>query len=141
MNKEKVLALFHEANFIKELGIEPLEMERGYLKTRLVLKPMHLQQHSFIHAAVLAALADHTAGGAATTLVKDEEEVLTIEFKINFLKPATGRELYCESTVLRAGKNIIVAESNVYSDKSGKEKLLAKAIVTLTAVPKTRIRA
>lgn len=140
MNKDKVLALFEDANFIKEVGIKPLNIERGFLKTSLDIKPMHLQQHNFIHAAVLAAIADHTAGGAATTLVKDDEEVLTIEFKINFLKPATGDKLYCEAKVIRGGRNIIVAESDVYSNKGGRDTLLAKAIVTLTAVSQTRIK-
>ncbi|GAB4443712.1 MAG: PaaI family thioesterase [bacterium] len=134
MYKEKVLALFEDAKFIKQLGIKALVVEKGYLKTSLLIEPFHLQQHNFIHAAVLAAMADHTAGAAATTLIKDDQEVLTIEFKINFLKPATGRVLYCESKVIRGGKTIIVAESDVYSDKSGVDKLLAKAIVTLTPV-------
>lgn len=140
MNKDKVKALFEDANFIKELGLKPLDIDKGFLKTSLIIEPMHLQQHNFIHAAVLAAIADHTAGGAATTLVKDDEEVLTIEFKINFLKPATGNELYCEAKVIRGGKSIIVAESDVYSDKSGRDKLLAKAIVTLTPVTGSRIK-
>ncbi len=140
MNKNKVTALFEEANFIKGVGIKPVVIEKGFLKTTLVIEEKHLQQHNFIHAAVLAAIADHTAGGAATTLVRDDQEVLTIEFKINFLKPATGEHLFCESKVIRAGKTIIVAESDVYSDKSGRDSLLAKAIVTLTPVEASKLK-
>jgi len=140
MNKDKVLALFEDANFIKKLGVKALEVEKGFMKTSLVIQPSHLQQHNFIHAAVIAALADHTAGAAATTLINDDQEVLTIEFKINFLKPAIGNTIYCESKVLRGGKTIIVAESNVYSDITGQEKLLAKAIVTLTPVTQNKLK-
>lgn len=139
MNKDKVIALFEDATFIKELGIKPLEIEKGYIKTSLTVKPIHMQQHKFIHAAVIAAIADHTAGAAATTLVDNNKELLTIEFKINFLKPGIGDTLYCESKVIRGGKTIIVVESNVYSDKTGADILLAKAIVTLTPVNKIQI--
>lgn len=100
----------------------------------MLIKPLLLQQYNFIHAAVLAAIADHTAGAAATTLIKDEQEVLTIEFKINFLRPGKGKEIFCNSKVLKDGKNIIVAESDVYIEEKDKEKLLAKAIVSLAVV-------
>lgn len=139
MNKEKVLALFEDANFIKSIGIKPIKIEEGFLKTKLEIKPFHLQQHQFVHAAVLAAMADHTAGAAGTTLIDDDEEVLTIEFKINFLRPASGNKLYCNANVIRAGKMIIVAESEVYSKESGKDKSFAKAIVTLAVVKKSKI--
>lgn len=134
MNKKKVLALFEDANFIREVGIEAIHVEKGSVKTRLFIKPLHLQQHNFIHAAVLAAISDHTAGAAATTLIKDDQEVLTIEFKINFLRPGKGTEIFCHSKVIKDGKNIIVAESDVYIEHGDKEKLLAKAIVSLAVV-------
>lgn len=139
MNKEKVIALFEDANFIKELGIKPLEVKKGYVKTSVAVKPLHMQQHNFIHAAVIAAIADHSAGAAGTTLIDNNKELLTIEFKINFLKPGVGNTLYCESKVIRGGKTIIVAESNVYSDTTGADILIAKAIVTLTPVNKNQI--
>lgn len=139
MNKKKVLDLFEDANFVKTLEIIPLEIQEGFLKTKLEIKPFHLQQHNFIHAGVISTISDHTAGAVATTLIQDDEEVLTIEFKINFLRPAYGDVILCESKVLRSGTSIIVAESDVYSEKYGKEKLFAKAIVTLHVVKKNKI--
>lgn len=139
MNREKVLALFESANFIKSIGIKPVRFKEGFLKTKLEISPYHLQQHHFIHAAVIAAIADHTAGAAGTTLINDDEEVLTIEFKINFLRPAMGKKLYCDSKVIRAGKTVIVVESEVYSRDYGKQKIFAKAIVTLAIVKKSKI--
>lgn len=132
--KKKTEKIFEDANFIKELGFEIKNIEPGLCETEVKIKDKHRQQHDFIHAGVVATLADHTAGGAATTLVKENQEVLTIEFKINFLRPAAGEKLRCLSKVLRAGKNVIVAESDVYSYLMGAEKLVGKAIVTLTAV-------
>lgn len=93
-----------------------------------------MQQDNFIHAGVLATLADHTAGMASLSLVPTNQIVLTIEFKINFLRPAFGNALRCRATVLKYGKSITVTESEVYTINSGEEKLVAKASVTIANV-------
>jgi uncharacterized protein (TIGR00369 family) len=84
---------------------------------------------------VQATIADHTAGGAAGTLAAEGDLVLSVEFKINFLRPALGERLRCRSTVLRHGKTLTVAESEVYAQRDRNEKLVAKAMVTLALVP------
>ncbi|HEY2915519.1 MAG TPA: PaaI family thioesterase, partial [Candidatus Angelobacter sp.] len=43
--------------------------------------------------------------------VSGKKDVLTVEFKINYLRPAIGDRLRCTATVLRAGKTVIVAEA------------------------------
>ncbi len=129
----KTEKIFEDANFIRQLGVNILKIEKGYCETEIEIKDFHKQQHNFIHAGVIATLADHTAGAAATTIAKPDEEVLTIEFKINFLRPADGEKIRCESRLIREGKKIMVAESDVFSLKGGIEKSVAKAIVTLTA--------
>ena len=67
---------------------------------------------------------------------RSNEMVLTAEFKINLLRPALGDRLRCRATVLKAGRTLIVAESEVYAVRDGKEKLVAKATVTLAPVEK-----
>ena len=63
-------------------------------------------------------------------------QVLTVEFKINLLRPAQGDRLRCRAKVLRAGRTIIVSESEVFAVKDGSEKMTAKATVTLAVVRK-----
>jgi uncharacterized protein (TIGR00369 family) len=46
------------------------------------------KQHGLIHAGVLTTMADHTSGCAARSVVGLEHDVITVEFKINFLRPA-----------------------------------------------------
>ena len=60
------------------------------MRSALEVGGRHLQQDTFIHAGVLATMADHTAGAAAGTLVDIEEIVLTAEFKVSLLRPAVG---------------------------------------------------
>jgi uncharacterized protein (TIGR00369 family) len=127
----KVRHIFDNAPFIADLGAQLTAIEDGWCETRLVPAKRHQQQHGRIHAGVLATLADHTAGCAARGAVGIDQDVLTVEFKINFLRPAVADRLRCRSYVLRAGKALVVAESEIYAEKHSQEKLVAKAMVTL----------
>ncbi len=131
-NLSSAQEMFSRAPFIRQLGMTLKDYREGWAETHLAKRDEHLQQHGFIHAAVVTAMADHTAGVAATTLLEPSEQVLTLEFKVNFLRPATGTALRCRSETLRKGKAVAVVESWVYSlDRDGGEKLCAKATITL----------
>jgi uncharacterized protein (TIGR00369 family) len=132
--RQKVETIFKTANFIQDLGIEVVKIEPGKIETELLIQPKHLQQDTFVHAGVQATMADHTSGAAAGSLMAADEIVLTVEFKINLLRPCIGQKLICRAQVLRAGKTITVSESEVYAVDNGKEKLCAKATVTLALV-------
>jgi uncharacterized protein (TIGR00369 family) len=130
----------YSRGFIADLGLEAVRFERGFLESRLIVQPRHRQQDHYIHAGVLAAMGDHTAGYAAFTLVSEEYRILTIEFKINFLAPAYGQALVCQSRILREGKQILVGESEVYDQRRDGANLAAKAMVTLMAVHQNKIK-
>ena len=131
---ERVRKVFDAAPFLGYLGVEVREAGEGVCETSLALQRHHLQQTGVAHAGVLATIADHTAGGAALTVLPEGKGIVSIEFKINLLRPADGERLRCRAIVLKPGRNISVVESEVYSVKSGTEKLAAKATVTLAIV-------
>jgi uncharacterized protein (TIGR00369 family) len=131
--------IFRRAAFIDNLGIRLKDLGEGWCESVLTIMPGHLQQDGFVHAGVQATMADHTAGGAAGTLAAEGELVLTVEFKINFLRPARGEHLRCRAVVLRRGRTLHVAESEVYVQRDGNEKLVAKAMVTLALAPASPI--
>jgi uncharacterized protein (TIGR00369 family) len=127
---ENVSRIFYLANFVRDLDIRLEKAGNGACETSLVVQERLRQQHGFVHGGVVATLADHTAGGAARS-VSGNRDVLTVEFKINFLRPATGDRLRCVGTVLRAGKTAIVAEALVFCNNSNDEQLVAKLTETL----------
>jgi uncharacterized protein (TIGR00369 family) len=127
---ESVKNIFYQANFIRDLDIRLDKVSEETCETSLVVQERLRQQHGFVHGGVIATMADHTAGGAARS-VSGDKDVLTVEFKINYLKPAVGDRLRCSATVLRAGKTVIVAEALVYATNAGKETLVAKLTETL----------
>ncbi|XXS67769.1 PaaI family thioesterase [Sorangium sp. So ce131] len=132
---ERTRALFDATPFLRHLGAELVRCEPGRCEARLRVAPWQLQQDGFIHAGVQATLADHTAGAAAGTLLAADEVVLTVELKINLLRPALGEELRCAAVVLRPGARITVAEAEVFARRGAEEKLTAKAMITLTSAP------
>jgi uncharacterized protein (TIGR00369 family) len=133
---ENVSRIFYLANFVRDLDIRLEKAGDGTCETSLVVQERLRQQHGFVHGGVVATLADHTAGGAARS-VSGNRDVLTVEFKINFLRPATGDRLRCVGTVLRAGKSAIVAEALVFCNNSDEEQLVAKLTETLFVVQET----
>jgi uncharacterized protein (TIGR00369 family) len=134
---DRVREIFYSANFVRDLDIRLDKFAEGICETSMVVQERMRQQHGFVHGGVIATLADHTAGGAARS-VSGEKDVLTVEFKINYLRPAIGDRLRCTASVLRGGKTVIVAEALVYAGNAEKETLVAKLTETLFVVGDTQ---
>jgi len=138
MNDAKIghlKTIFERAQFIGLLGIELIAFGDGWCETRVDVTPTLEQQHGFVHAGVLMTLADHTCGGAASTMAPEGQDVITVENKISFLRPATGAVLFCRGEVLRAGKRLIFTEGEVTIERDGKRVVVAKASSTLAVIP------
>lgn len=125
---------FNDAPFIAHLGIKLSDLGPGWCEARLDLEPWHLQQTRVVHAGVIATLADHCAGAAASTLLAEGEHVVSVEFKINLLRSARGERLHCRADVLKRGQTLTVVESLVYSETRSKRDLVAKLNATMAVV-------
>ena len=126
--------------FIEFCGFQVSNIEKGFLESTLEIKENHKTQDNFIHAGLIATMSDHTAGYAAYTLVPDDIRILTIEFKINFLKPAYGNALKCKSEIISHGKQIIVAQSTVLDIRDTYEKMVSKSTITLMAIDAHKLK-
>jgi uncharacterized protein (TIGR00369 family) len=120
--------------FIEYCGFKAVDIKRGRVESALHVADHHRQQDGFVHAGVMAAMADHTAGYAGFTTIDDARRILTVEFKINFLRPASSRVLKCIGQVIREGNSLIVAEAEVYDVREKGSVLCAKALLTQAAV-------
>ncbi len=130
-HKPAIDPIFEASHFTKEVGIVLLEAARGRCRTELTIETRHLQHSQVVHAGVLATMADQTAGGAAYSTAPPGTNPLTIEFKLNLLRPAAGQKLVCEAEVLKSGRLISVVESEVWAITGDQSKLVAKATVTI----------
>ena len=132
--RETVADIFRRAAHVQALGIELKDLGPGWCETHLDVKPRHLQQTGVVHAGVLATLADHSAGAAGSTVLAPDQYLLTVEFKINLLRAATAPRLWCRAQVLKPGRRITVAESEVFAAMETETRLVAKATVTMAVL-------
>lgn len=132
--RQKVQELFQQAHFMTYLGVQLVDIGAGWCQTELWVARHHAQQNGYIHAGVQASIADHTAGAASATLVAANQYVLTVEYKINLLRPALGERLVCRATVLKPGRTLIVTESEVMVCNGELSKLVAKATFTMAVL-------
>ena len=134
---DTVRSFFASAPFMVDLGIEPTAVSEGRCETEMVLLPRHLQHTGQCHAGVVTSLADHTAGAAAQTLVRGDGVAITAELKISLLRPAQGDKLVCRGVVIKPGRMLIFAESEVFAITGDRRALVAKLSATLAVVQPT----
>lgn len=130
-NCEEIVA---RTPFLSFLGIALSELEWGLCTLTMPIRPEHLQQDGFVHAGVQATLADHACGTAAASCMQDGERVLSIEFKLNLLKPARGETLRAVARVIRAGRRVTVVEADVFCESQGQAYASSKMLGTMAVV-------
>ena len=114
------------------IGIEPVEIARGRVVLAFAAAAHLTQHHGFVHAGVLTTVVDSACGFAAATLMAPGAEVLTVEFKVNFMAPATGERFACTGEVIRAGRTLTVCEGRAVDEATGRE--VARMQATMMAV-------
>lgn len=132
--RDAVADLFLQPGFVTDLGVEFVDCGPGWCTTRLALLPRHLQHTGVVHAGVAATVADHTAGGAAMSLLGQGQAPVTVEFKIHLLRAARGTHLECRGDVLKAGSRFTIAEASVFAVDGTARTLVAKLMATMAPV-------
>jgi len=118
----------------KLLAARVTHVEAGVVEIEATLRPDMLQPHGNAHGMVLSALADSATGYAAQTLLSVEFDVVTVEFKVNYLTPAFGPRVRAVGRVMRAGRTLHVCGGDVYSCGDGPDKLVAHMVATMMVV-------
>lgn len=106
------------------LGAELTRFEPGLAEIQLPLRADLEQQHGFAHGGVVSYLADNALTYAGGSVLG---QVLTLEMKINYTRPAIGEQLIARAEVESHGKRQAVCSCRVYAVKDGEEKLCALA--------------
>ena len=119
---------------MRTIGATLGDVSEGRVEIILVPTPDVSQQHGFVHAGAVSAIADSAAGYAALSLMPAGRGVLTTEFKINLLAPAMGDRLIARGKVVKAGRTLTLAHSEVVADSDGRERLVALLTATLMTI-------
>lgn len=112
--EEKVRASFAKQSMMQSIGAQLESVESGKVVISAPILEGFRQQQDFGHGGLVFSLGDTAAGFAALSVMQMNQEVLTVEVKINLLAPADGR-LVATGRVLKAGKRLVIVSADVAS--------------------------
>lgn len=132
---EDLIDIYHKVNhFGRENGMKLTIVNPGEIIYEMEVLEKHLATKTTIHGGMVAAMMDGVLGVAALTdVVKQKKLVATVEFKINYFKPAyLGDKLKGLGRVDFRGNRIIATSGEIYNQNN---ELVAKAMGTFNAYP------
>ena len=130
----RIWASFAKQGLMRTLGAELGAISPGAVEIILRPSPAITQQHGFVHGGAVGAIADTAAGYAALSLAPIGTGVLTTEFKINLVAPAAGERIIARGRVVKPGRTLTLAQTDVFAETDGKEKLIALLTATMMSI-------
>jgi uncharacterized protein (TIGR00369 family) len=130
----RVRSSFEKQGVMKTIGASLAKITPGEVVIEFSHDPSLTQQHGYIHAGVITTVVDSACGYAAYTLMPADSEVLSVEYKVNFMSPARGEKFQGIGKVVRAGRTITVCSGDVVAIEGGKEKVVAIMLATMISV-------
>ena len=127
---------FARQKVMATIGAKLAEVSPGKVLIEMPFREDLTQQHGCIHAGIVTAIVDSACGYAAFSLMTAGAEVLSIEYKVNFLSPAIGQRFIARGQVIKAGRTITVCEGDVTALNEGKEKTVATMLATMISIKK-----
>jgi uncharacterized protein (TIGR00369 family) len=95
------------------------------------------QQKGFVHGGILGMIADTACGYAAFSLMPAGGSLVTVEYKMNILKPGRGA-LMAKGRVIRPGRTLTVARAEVYSEDGRHVASMQQTLMMLADTADTR---
>ncbi len=132
--ENRVRSSFDRQQVMKTIGAEMTHVSPGEVHIELPYSEALTQQHGYLHAGIVTIIVDSACGYAAYTLMPALSEVLTVEYKVNFLAPARGERFVAIGNVIKPGRTLTVCSGKVLAVSNGKEKLIATIQATMMAV-------
>lgn len=126
--RQRCLASFAKQAIMQTLGVEVASVEPGEVILTFDRDDRLTQQHGFVHAGVLGTVLDSACGWAALSLMPADHAVLTVEYKLNLLRPAAGERFQGRAHVVKPGRTITIAEGTLTAISAP-----ARPIATMTA--------
>ena len=118
--QQKIMSLF---------GARLRKVAPGQIEIELPYRDDLTQQHGYLHAGVVTTIADSACGYAAYTLMPPKSEVLSVEFKVNLLRPAKGESFQARADVIKAGKTLTIVRADVTAISSNNESTLVATML------------
>ena len=129
--ESRVRESFARQRVMQLIGAMLSRIEPGAIDISLPFREDLTQQNGFIHAGIVTTIADSACGYAAYTLMPAGASVLSVEFKVNLLRPAAGEILLAEAQVIKPGNTLTVTRADVYARAGERTTLIATMLATM----------
>ncbi len=128
---EEVRKSFAAQSIMQLIGAELTRVEPGVVEISLPYRKDLTQQDGYLHAGIITTIADSAAGYAAFSLMPAGSGVLSVEFKVNLLRPAKAEKFLSRAEVIKAGKTLTVVRADVFGLTGDDRTLVASMLGTM----------
>ena len=117
------------------LGMELLEIKKGWAMVRLPIEDKLTNAIGLVHGGAIFSAADSAVGMALVGMTNRDENISTLEMKINYMKPAKGGEIIAEARIIHKGTQTAIGDVDVRDDK---QNLIARGLATYAIYKKNK---
>lgn len=128
---QEIQQSFNQQTVMALIGAELTRIDPGIVEITLPYRADLAQQHGYLHAGIVTTIADSACGYAAYSLMPSNSEVLSVEFKVNLLRPAKGETFLAAAEVVKSGKTLTVVRADVFGIDEGRRELIATMLATM----------
>jgi uncharacterized protein (TIGR00369 family) len=132
--ERRVRSSFARQTLMETIEARLVKVLPGEVEIQIPFRADLAQQNGFMHAGIVTSIVDTACGYAALSLMPANVEVLTVEYKVNFVSPATGHTLIARGKVIRPGRTLTVCAGDVVTVSDQGEKLVATMLATMMAI-------
>lgn len=127
---------FNRSETLKFYRAELLEAETDFISMKIPKMDLMTRKAGMFNGAMIASLVDVSSGYAAVSHYEEDCYVVTVELKVNYLRPAIGDALVSKSYVVKGGAKISVIRTEIYTvDEEGtSESHVATSLVTMMKI-------
>jgi uncharacterized protein (TIGR00369 family) len=133
--ERRIRSSFARQGLMEHIGARLTAVSPGAVEIELPFRADLTQQHGFVHAGIITSIVDSACGYAALSLLPAHAEVLTVEYKVNFVSPAAGPRFIGRGRVIKPGRTLTVCAGDVFAVGDGTEKLVATMLATIMGLP------
>ena len=131
---ERIRASFGRQKAMALIGASLGAVAPGAVEVSLPFRDDLTQQKGFVHGGIIGMIADTACGYAAYSLMPADCSLVTVEYKMNILAPAT-RSLVARGEVVKAGRTLTVARAEVYAEDRSHVATMQQTLMMLVGRP------
>ncbi len=132
--ERRIRQSFARQRLMRTIGATLTRVSAGEVEIEIPFQSALTQQHGYLHAGMITAIVDNACGYTAMSLTPAGTEVLTVEYKVNFLAPARGVGFVGRGRVVRSGRTFTVCTGEVLAIEAEDTVAVAFMLTTIMTV-------